>query len=399
MSRPPNIPDDLYEYYRYEFQAGTVTIGSPCGVNCFFCSEKWNPPGLIKSIERYLTFEEVCHFAEAYLPKALWIGDWNRRIASGEFFCHPRSADILHYLASTQKLFDGTLITTNGMDLTTDHLQIIKQVGAVVCLSLPAYDTDVRQRIMGGPTEKHETAVCAASELDSLGIPYGVGIVPTRDALDGGDMQRLVEHLTAARPQDITVYRPGYTKYTPPQFSERLSITHDELFRFVARMQAEHGVNIHYAFPAGESMRGELAFMFSQWPPHFGGKTKLFLCSQPVKDALKSCLRDIEMRDYHVRAVTSGLFGGNIDCAGLLTIDDYIRAIDEFLAGHAKPELLVMPWASFPIDRQDVSGNSVHAIREKYGVKVALCKPEWLTRNHNVLNRYRHESRDPLPIQ
>jgi len=399
MPRLANIPDGLYEHYRYEFQAGTVTIGSPCGVNCFFCSEKWNPPGLIKSIDRYLTFDEVCHFADAYLPKALWIGDWNRRIASGEFFSHPRSADILQYLASTGKLFEGTLITTNGMDVSADHRRIMKQVGAVVCLSLPAYDTDVRKRIMGGPSEKHEIAVRAASEFDSLGIPYGVGIVPTRDGLDSGDMRRLVGHVAAANPMDITVYRPGFTEVTPPQFRARLSIPHEELFQFVAQMRAEHGIPIHYAFPAAEVMREQLAFMFSQWPPQFGDQSKLFLCSIPVEDALMRCLDDCGMRDYHVKSVASGLFGGNIDCAGLLTAADYSRAIDEFVSGHEKPDLLIMPWASFPVDRKDLSGNGVYDIREKYGVKVALCKPEWLTKNHNVLNRYRHESRDPLPIQ
>jgi hypothetical protein len=83
----------------------------------------------------------------------------------------------------------------------------------------------------------------------------------------------------------------------------------------------------------------------------------------------------------------------------LLTTDDYSRAIDEFLTQKELPELLIMPWASFPVDRKDVLGGSVYAIREKYGTKVALCKPEWLAKNHNVLNRYRNEARDPLPVQ
>ena len=93
------LPRNVYDAYRRDFQNGTITLGNLCNAKCFFCSQSMNPPNVIQDYRKFLTFKQVTHFVDNYLHPTRRISIGSAiHLNSGEFFLHPRAADILRSL-------------------------------------------------------------------------------------------------------------------------------------------------------------------------------------------------------------------------------------------------------------------------------------------------------------
>jgi len=117
----------MYAAYKKDFQNGIISVGDVCNANCFFCSQKWNPPGVIKRLGRFLTMDEIKHFT-TYLYKVKWINS-GIHTNTGEFFLHPNAIEILNYLAANDKLSEHNYspVYSNGMGLTLEHILLLKK--------------------------------------------------------------------------------------------------------------------------------------------------------------------------------------------------------------------------------------------------------------------------------
>lgn len=138
----------VYESYKKDFQNGIISVGNVCSADCFFCSQKWNPPGVIKNLKRFLTMEEIKHFTSLYLDNVRIVASALHN-NSGEFFLHPNAAEILNFLAARGKLLKHTVIFTNGMDLTAEHVKVVKKLNLYISLSLNSSNIYTRKSIMG----------------------------------------------------------------------------------------------------------------------------------------------------------------------------------------------------------------------------------------------------------
>ena len=89
---------------------------------------------------------------------------------------------------------------------------------------------------------------------------------------------------------------------------------------------------------------------------HLNSKSKLFLCSQAVENILPLALTKLGIPNYRIKTVKSRVFGGSIDCAGLLLVEDYIYAIKEFLGEkqNKKPEIVILSSAGFDNNNEDL---------------------------------------------
>ncbi|HLV09989.1 MAG TPA: DUF512 domain-containing protein, partial [Halanaerobiales bacterium] len=101
-----------------------------------------------------------------------------------------------------------------------------------------------------------------------------------------------------------------------------------------------------------------------------GSKT-LMLCSLPGAKLMKSLLDIITVpsRDVRILAVSNEFFGGSIACAGLLTIKDIIKTLED---DNGIYETIILPRIMFDIFGNDLTGASYNIIEEKTGIPVEI---------------------------
>ena len=244
---PFNISGKIYEAYKKDFQNGMITVGNICSSSGFFCSQKWNPPGIFQNLNRFLTLDEIKHFSNLYLKDVNGIGSAIHN-NSGEFFSHPRAIEILDFLALSDKICKQVPLFTNGFGLTEEIIKACKKIGLYLSFSLNSFDPWIRTNMMGGSYEQNKNAIDSIYKLDKYNVSYCIWIVPLKSNLENGDLERTIQRLNLSKASHIFIHLPGYTKYTPPRVIEELSISQEELQKFILAMREKYKIKIQQNF-------------------------------------------------------------------------------------------------------------------------------------------------------
>jgi membrane-associated protease RseP (regulator of RpoE activity) len=78
--------------------------------------------------------------------------------------------------------------------------------------------------------------------------------------------------------------------------------------------------------------------------------------------------------NVHPLAVKNAYFGGTIKCAGLLTVQDIIPAVEQHLLTGPQPDLILLPPVMFDFKGKDLLGKTLADIAEK--IKIPVQIPE-----------------------
>jgi len=376
-AHPLEMPGDIYEAYKRDFQMGILTVGNVCSANCFFCSQKWNPPGVIRDLRRFLTLKEIEHFSSLHPSKIAMIASAHHT-NSGEFFLHPDAVEILDFMADTDKLSPNAEIFTNGMNLTEAHVRAIKKLNLNLYISLNSADVEIRKKMMGGTLEKNKHAIEVTRLLDEYDVDYYAWIVPLKSTLENGDTEKTIRYLDKTRVKSIQIHRPGYTKLAPAHIAEDLTIPDKTLLEFSLSMREKYQVHINVVILSPQlkcqHIFNRLAALFRN-VSDLPAKKKLFLCSKSVENELPLVLKSMKIENYDLHLVPSKVFGGNIDCSGLILVEDYLDAIEAFLVQekNGEPEVLILPGGSFDINLEDLSMAPAQKIQDRFGIPFILA--------------------------
>jgi len=379
---PFDMKQDVYDAYRQDFEEGYFSTGDVCNVRCVFCLAQWNPPGIIKSLGRFLTMEEIEHFSALYLKKADNIGS-ARYVYPGDFMLHPDVEKILKFLEGHHFLSHESRICTNVINLDEEKIKIVKRLNLPLSISLHALNSVFQKSIAGTSDKKDERvderAVEALNFLNKYNVDYRVTIVAMNSTLRSGALENTVKYLKSCKARDIKIAKPGYTKYTPPDIVKELDLDLKVLFEFVRGLKKRYEMDIDMYWSRSDALMVDDIFYaltnFFKTDPELKRKKILFLCSKNVANIMRNVLKILKVKNCAVEAVYSETFGGNIECAGLLLVDDYLCAIKNFLlkTPEFKPDVIVVPKASFPANLQDLKMVSIHEIEKQYGIPVKCC--------------------------
>lgn len=367
------LQEDVYQAYKKDFQNGVVTVGNICNANCFFCSQKWNPPGVVQDLKRFLTVEEIGHFSRRYLKEIFLIGS-AIHVNSGEFFFHPQASEILTMLSRGREL-SGTPIFTNGKGLNEKHARLLKRLKLRVSLSISSTDCFPWGRASGGSrlSEFSESLIM----LQKHKVDSSVWVVPCKTAFRNGELRSLMGFLKKYKVKTVLLHRPGYTRFTPAKIAEELTLPDALLLDFVAKIRKQEKINLLFELPPPRQLLQELYFLLGQVLQTRGirRKKKLFLCPVCLEEKIRLLLEVLDPGEYMVKAVRAGVFGGNVDCAGLLMIKDYIAAVDEFLRFNRGwvPEAMILPRNSFDVNLEDLSTEPLSTLQKRYHAGVILA--------------------------
>jgi len=373
-----NLPKDIFEAYKSDFQNGWVNVGNICDADCLFCSQKWNPPGVTKDLKRLLTMDEIKDLTEkSGIQKIGLINAGGRHTNNGEFFIHPQAIEILDFFKTKDMLTEYTKIFTNGMNVSEEHIKFIKKLNIGFSISLNSANVTIRKKIMGNSYAKNKNAIDMIGMLEKYDLDYQLFFVPLRSTLDNGDLENSIKFIKDTKAETIAIFRPGYTKLTPEPIAKELSIDDKELLEFASSMNERYKVKIFVVSFSQTEIQSKLLSLienFLNTKNDLITKRKLFLCSESVKDIFPLVLETLKIPNSEIKVVNSGVFGGSVSSAGLLLVEDYICAVDEFLKeeGKRKPECLILPGVSFDINKEDISMISYKEIEKKCGIKVYI---------------------------
>jgi len=73
---------------------------------------------------------------------------------------------------------------------------------------------------------------------------------------------------------------------------------------------------------------------------------------------------------YRVIGVKNRFFGGTINCAGLLMLQDVFEAVQPLLEKNERPDLIFLPPVMLDHRRRDLLGESIKALEERLEIPV-----------------------------
>ncbi|MCJ7612502.1 MAG: radical SAM protein [Candidatus Aminicenantes bacterium] len=374
---------------RYNTQ---LPISAVCNSRCLFCSNKLNPfavaTGMFRDVDdiKFQLSLMPIHQNPVRMSDSL-----PGRIAEGEAFLHPRFFDILKLVR--RKYPTNTLcFTTNGSMLDEAFLKELAKFRPIeVTLSLHSTQPGLWARIFGKSEKEAATAIRSAKLLGAQRMDLQGTIVPLPKMCGWEDITRTYDYLAEAGAKGMIFYWPGWTVRTPPHVVRDMDWPRDEAMDFAERMRARHKIPLSN-FPDLKSplrlplttilkntLKGNLVTMCGPF------RNVLWLASEAaagrLEDQVGTQAQAASVPNVHrVAAVKNRSYGGNIICAGLLMVEDFVAAGHEALERWPDTDLVLVPKIPFDNLYQDLMETPALRIAEE------LKKTVWVEHEDGTYN-------------
>jgi len=73
-----------------------------------------------------------------------------------------------------------------------------------------------------------------------------------------------------------------------------------------------------------------------------------------------------------IQMVKNHLFGGSIMAAGLLSVSDFVLALENYCKCHESPDLILIPQEAFDCQGYDLMGTPYWKLTEDTGIEVKI---------------------------
>ncbi len=366
-----------------------IPISAVCNTSCFFCSNKQNPfhterPG-------FLSLEEF--YRELYFVRNTCLTDESRTlslsnmfpgtVSEGEALLHPELPTILReirrYLPSQMHL----AITTNGSTLTDERISLLARYAPIdVSISIPSFTEKYWLKMLGTTNSNlFKTAIEAFDKLNDAGVPIHTSTVALPNLVGYDDLDNTIEQIIARKVNQLFFWYPAYTKYSPDSEFLRYASTldHRELHEFITKKAKEHPTHQFGETGTLETItRYKLSDATIQElaDSYYLGNV-LWLTSHAAFQMIKAKIDStvsLQAASNTVQFIENSTYGGNIICAGLLTIEDILAAIRKYAT--SETDLIVLPPPLFLNSLgEDLMGDSIFRLDREIDIPYILSKP------------------------
>jgi hypothetical protein len=367
-----------------------LPISAVCNSRCLFCSNHLNPfpvaGGFFRDIEDIKL--QLCAMSSSDDPIRM-SDSLPGRISEGEALLHPRLFEVLEIVR--RKFFYNTLcFTTNASMLDAAFLKNLSSFRPIeLTVSLHSLEPALWARIFGQDHKRAETAVSSLPLIRSHRMDLVGTIVPLPRICGWDDIERTYDYFVSQGAKSMILYWPGHTKRTSPDAARDLECSLAEFAEFAERMKAAHSVPLvrhpDMVAPLDVPVKTIIAKTLKGNPKSGGtgyGKV-VWLCSAAALDRMNFVVREKSApasNVHQVMAVENETYGGNIMAAGLLMVEDFIRAAKRALEQWPDVDLFLVPRVSFDSLLHDLEGTPAYRIPEELG------KPVWLVDAHGGID-------------
>lgn len=391
------LPAEGYSlFFREWLAAGQPSnqfpISAVCNSRCLFCSNNLNPFPIARGIFRPI--EDI------KLQLSLMNSDFRHpirmsdstpgRIAEGEAFLHPEFFRILS-LVRRKFPMNRLCFTTNGTMLDEIFVKELSRFKPVeITLSMHSTRPDLWARITGKSPAFAKKAMAALDLMRRHGIDFAGSIVPLPGVCGWEDLERTYETFAAKGAQAMILWWPGHSVCSEPGAVRQMDYPLGEFLQYAGRMHARHGkpitayphVSSDPALDVGRIVsatgKGNVRNALGPY------RQVLWLASEAAHGKIQGLI-DRQVGDegtvHIVYPVCNGTYGGNIIVAGLLMVEDFIRAGKHALSEHPETELILVPRAPFDALGRDLTGDPAYRIAE------SLQRPVWVVSDRGDIQR------------
>lgn len=367
-----------------------MPISAVCNSRCLFCSNHLNPfpvaGGFFRDVEDIKL--QLCAMSANDDPIRM-SDSLPGRISEGEALLHPRLFEILEMVR--HKFFYNTLcFTTNASMLDSVFLKKLSAYRPIeINVSLHSMEPPLWARIFGQDIGRAEIAISSLPLIRSHKIDLIGTIVPLPKICGWDGLERTYAHFVALGASSMILYWPGHTKRTRPEIVADLECSLAEFTDFAERMKAAHGVPLirhpDMISPLQARVETIVAKTLKGNPKNGGSAYRkvMWLSSAAAFCRLESLVKEKTRSApniHQVEPVENGTYGGNIMAAGLLMVDDFIRAGKKALEQWPKVELFLVPREPFDSLLRDLQGTPAYTIAEE------LDRPVWLADPHGGID-------------
>jgi len=367
-----------------------LPISAVCNSHCLFCSNHLNPfpvaGGFFREIEDVKL--QLCAMSANDDPIRM-SDSLPGRISEGEALLHPQLFEILELVR--RKFFYNTLcFTTNASMLDSVFLKKLSAYRPIeINVSLHSLEPPLWARIFGQDTKRAEIAISSLPLIRSHKIDLIGTIVPLPKICGWDSLERTYAHFVALGASSMILYWPGHTKRTQPEIVADLECSLAEFTDFAERMKTTYSVPLiphpDMVSPLRVGVEAIVAKTLKGNPKNGGSAYRkvVWLSSVAAFCRLESLVKEktrLVLNIHQVEPVENGTYGGNIMAAGLLMVEDFVRAGKRALEQWPDVELFLVPREPFDSLLRDLQGTPAYKIADDLG------RPVWLVDPHGGID-------------
>jgi hypothetical protein len=266
------------------------------------------------------------------------------RISEGEATLHPHFFEICWLIRKAHPNL-RLHISTNGSRLTKEFIAELERLKPFeMMFSYHSTDVEHWTNIFGLSEQEHEVATNAWPLLREAGIDVCGAVVAMPNVQGYDDIEKTMKFFNSFSPFAIHFWEPGYPKYADDDLVELMKIEDRERYTdFVYRMYDECDKTIIYWDKDPNKPIDVYPFSHMVGSVSARKKDVLWLTGEASYKRLTEKVgydAQYVSNNHYVQQVVNHTYGGNIDCNGLLMIEDMRRAINE---AQITPDLVIAP--------------------------------------------------------
>lgn len=366
-----NNTDIFKQNYILSKYKNSFPISAVCNCDCIFCSNKQNPyeiqTGKFISLE---TFTELVYSSNLSPNTIISLSDVvpGKRLSEGEAILHPQLNEIFNIIRSVY-MNNLIEIRTNGVGVTDDKFGILlKNKPIKLAISFHSLNAQYWSQIFNIPIDKQKNVFNLLNILKKNGIKISFGIVPMPSLIGYDEIEKTIQFMIQYS-KDIYFWKPGWTSMSSDSQRKMMKFDENELFNFIDKMRLKYSIMTPDAFnfKLNEKYKKYLKYVMDTHISAFGNKKLLTILTSKAAffniNEFVKIYKQNNLINCNVEYIENFTFGGNIDCAGLLTLSD----IDKIIQKHTESNnFLIPPGIYLDSFGNDLVGNNIMFFISKY---------------------------------
>lgn len=314
-----------------------LPISTVCNAKCIFCSNKMNPfkihrcgfrPLKEVSEQLYHSMSFIGHTSEIRLSDAI-----PGSLSEGEATLHPKFFEICKLIRGARP-FNPLHITTNGSLLTEEFISKMQKYEPFhLCISYHSHDMNNWCKIYGLSEKQYETATNAWQLCKDAGFCLSGAIVAMPNVVGYDDIRETMLWMNSFEPFGMVLWEPGYSRLADAEMLENMTVDREEFKAFANEMyKACDNTLINWDKDPDLPLSVNTYRLMMDTIREKVRKKVMWLTGECAYDRLVERIAyDSQFigNEHYVQKVVNHTYGGNIDCNGLLLIDDLRKAVFE----------------------------------------------------------------------
>jgi hypothetical protein len=266
-------------------------------------------------------------------------------ISEGEATLHPKFFEICKLIR--EQLPNPLHITTNGTLLTEEFIAKMEKLKPFhLCISYHSHNMDNWCKIFQMNEKQYETATNAFQMCKDAGLVLSGAVVALPNLVGYEDVRDTMLFMNSFNPYGMVLWEPGYSKLADAEMLDLMVVDRKEFETFAYQMYKEcNKTSIFWAKDPNAPIIISPYMHMIDMARETTFRKVMWLTGECSYDRLvKLVEHDSQFfhMDHYVQKVVNHTYGGNIDCNGLLLVDDLRKAVYEGRLTF-EPDLVIAP--------------------------------------------------------